>query len=129
MTNKALQKKAARAGARGKDIAEALDPEATVRLLVDKNPKTRGKENYRRFGAMMRVMGKGKACSVAEAREAGVTVGDLRFNATHGYVRIEAAKAKARREPAERRKTAATPRRGSTEGPTSGGEPAQQAAA
>lgn len=61
-----------------------LPPTTRVVLLVEKNPKRPGTGNHARFRNMMRKIRRGND-TLGDVRQV-VTIGDLRFNLTHGFI-------------------------------------------
>jgi hypothetical protein len=75
-------------GTRGKK--SPIPEDHIVTVLVKDNPKRPGTGNYERWDAMLKVIDRHHKCTVAAARKAGVTLGDLVFNAKKDYIKIDA---------------------------------------
>ncbi len=58
-----------------------------VILKVVENPKKAGKENHKRFQAMMDAMTNGR-CTVAQAVASGASRPDLVYDEAHGYIEV-----------------------------------------
>ena len=54
-----------------------------IRVLVEANPKRRGRKNHRRFQKLLDAK---RPLAVAEAVERGITRGDLIFDAERGFI-------------------------------------------
>lgn len=65
-----------------------FESNATVTFLVEANPKRPGTNNHRNYEAMLGVMGRKKTCTVEQARQAGMTWGDLVFGKEKGHFSI-----------------------------------------
>ena len=80
-----IETKATRRGGRKPTHADDM----VIRLKVEKSPKTPGNKNFERYAKMKDGM------TVAQALQAGVTRGDLKYDEDHNYIEIVPAMAAA----------------------------------
>jgi len=61
-----------------------LDAEATIKILVEENPKREGSKTFERFKLYRNGM------TVKQALEKGVTSADIRYDVEHEYIKLTA---------------------------------------
>lgn len=65
-----------------------IESTAALTVLAESNPKREGSQSYERFEAYFTLE---DDATVADAIEAGLTMGDIRYDVIHGSIKVEGA--------------------------------------
>lgn len=67
---------------------DGISPEATLTVVTTVNPKREGSQSYERFQGYF---GLAEGATVKDALDAGLTMGDIRYDVIHGYIEVDGA--------------------------------------
>lgn len=76
------------AGPKTAKRVDGITPESVVTLVATVNPKREGSQSYDRFEHYSKLE---EGATVAQAIEAGLTMGDIRYDVIHGYITVAGA--------------------------------------